>query len=81
MRNGADTTRFESGKRVSVGFAYREMLLQITRDYSGLPDVRALTLSQIFFFYDGERDELRRATRPAPPATSAARRPRKARKR
>jgi len=35
------------------------MLLQIARDYSGLPDVRSLEYHEIKFFYDGLRDELR----------------------
>lgn len=40
---------------------YTEMMLQILRDYSGLPDVRTLTVTQIRFFYDGLRPELKRA--------------------
>jgi len=43
---------------------YTEMLLQIARDYPGLPDARTLSLSEIRFFYDGVRAELRRATKP-----------------
>jgi hypothetical protein len=42
---------------------YCEMILQITRDYGGLPDVRTLTRSQIEFFYDALRPELRKYTR------------------
>lgn len=39
---------------------YRVMLLQITRDYPGLPDVRTLTTSEIEFFYSGLVPELER---------------------
>jgi len=37
---------------------YSEMLLQICRDYPGLPDARTLQASEIRFFYDGLRAEL-----------------------
>lgn len=43
---------------------YRVMLLQIARDYAGLPDPRTLTVGEIVFFYDGLRPELRKYTRP-----------------
>jgi hypothetical protein len=43
---------------------YREMLLQITCDFPGLPDVRTMTMSEIRFFYDAVRGELRRHTKP-----------------
>lgn len=43
---------------------YTEMFFQICRDYPGLPDPRTLTLSQIKFFYDGVRDELKKHTAP-----------------
>lgn len=43
---------------------YTEMLRQVCRDYAGLPDPRTLTLSEIRFFYEGLRPELRRATAP-----------------
>lgn len=42
---------------------YREMLLQICRDYPGLPDPRTLTGSQIRFFYEGLRPELLKHTK------------------
>lgn len=38
---------------------YTEMLLQICRDYPGLPDPRTLKASEIRFFYDGLRGELK----------------------
>ena len=43
---------------------YREMLLQIARDYPGLPDARTLRAREILFFYDGLRDELKKYTMP-----------------
>lgn len=39
------------------------MVLQICRDYPGLPDVRTLTDTEIRFFYDGIRKDLQRATK------------------
>lgn len=42
---------------------YTEMLLQVTRDYPGLPDVRTLKASEIRFFYEGLRAELKQSTR------------------
>ncbi len=38
--------------------AIQSALLQIARDYSGLPDIRTLSLSDILFYYDGLRAEL-----------------------
>jgi len=40
------------------------MLLQITRDYASLPDPRTLRDSEIRFWYEGLRPELRRNTKP-----------------
>lgn len=40
------------------------MLLQICRDYAGLPDSRSLTNTEIRFFYEGLRKELQQATSP-----------------
>lgn len=48
------------------GATYREMLLQICRDYPGLPDPRTLTIPEIVFFYEGLRPELQKYTRPKP---------------
>jgi hypothetical protein len=42
------------------------MLLQICRDYPGLPDPRTMTLAEIRFFYDGLRPELRETTKARP---------------
>lgn len=58
MRSGADA-RLPSGAQT-----YTEMLLQIARDYPGLPDARTLTIAEIVFFYEGLRPELKRHTRP-----------------
>ena len=43
---------------------YSEMLLQICRDYPGLPDPRTLSVREIIFFYHGVRAELESHTRP-----------------
>jgi len=43
---------------------YREMLLQICRDYRTLPDVRTLSTDEIEFFYNGIRGELEDRTKP-----------------
>lgn len=48
--------------------AYVEMLLQICRDYPGLPDPRTLTACEIRFFYDGLRSELKEYTKLKPKA-------------
>ena len=40
------------------------MLIQICRDYPGLSDPRTLTMSEIRFFYDGLRGELKEHTKP-----------------
>ncbi len=42
---------------------YGEMLLQISRDYSGLPDARTLKAHEIKFFYNGLREELKKHTK------------------
>ena len=44
---------------------YREMLLQICRDYATLPDPRTLTVEEIVFFYEGSRAGLKRHTKPS----------------
>lgn len=43
---------------------YREMLLQVCRDYPGLPDPRTLTAREIRFFYEGLRAELKDHSKP-----------------
>lgn len=42
---------------------YTEMLLQISRDYPGLPDSRYLKFREIRFFYNGLRNELKEHTK------------------
>ena len=55
----------ESGAAVhTLQVVYKEMLRQVCRDYSGLPDFRTLELSDIRFFYEGVRDELEALTKP-----------------
>jgi hypothetical protein len=43
---------------------HTEMLLHVCRDYHGIGDYRNLTASEIRFFYDGLRGELKEATKP-----------------
>lgn len=47
----------------TIGFVYTEMLLQICRDYPGLPDPRTLSMGEVRFFYDGLRRELIKHTK------------------
>lgn len=61
VRNGGDA------RLASAAATYSEMLLQIARDYPGLPDPRTLTIDEICFFYAGLRPELKRHTKPRPP--------------
>ena len=56
MRHGAEE-KLPGGNNVGA-VVYKEMLLQISRDYAGLPDARQLKISEIRFFYDGLRAEL-----------------------
>lgn len=62
VRSGGDAKIPDGGHTLCA--VYGEMLLQVTRDYSGLPDVRTLTASEIRFFYDGLRGELIEHTKP-----------------
>ena len=43
---------------------YTEMFIQITRDYSGLSNIRELKAHEIRFFYEGLRSELKAHTKP-----------------
>ena len=43
---------------------YRSMLVQVCREYNGLSDFRELTATEIRFFYNGLREELKRASMP-----------------
>jgi hypothetical protein len=45
---------------------HREMLYQIARDYQCIGNVMDMTFSEIRFWYDGLRAELRQTTKPLP---------------
>lgn len=53
-RNGKDRHTFET--------VYGEMLIQVCRDYPGIPDARTLKANEIRFFYEGLRAELKAHT-------------------
>ena len=55
------------------------MLLQVARDYPGIPDPRTLAIGEVVFFYNGLRAELKKHTKPKSPTppTKPARRPRR----
>jgi len=61
VRYGVDE-KIPKGAHTMV-VVYTEMLLQIARDYSGVPDVRSLKTSEIKFFYEGLRAELIKHTK------------------
>lgn len=44
---------------------YSAMLTQVCREYPGLPDPRTMTMTEIRFFYEGLRPELKKHTRPS----------------
>ena len=68
MRYGGEFRYPRRGDKSEPGHiaarVYGEMLLQICRDYPGLPDPRTLTAREIRFFYDGLREELKEHTQP-----------------
>jgi len=65
VRRGVNEKLRERTKNINTLYpVYSEMLLQISRDYSGLPDVRTLKLHEILFFYNGLRAELQQHTKP-----------------
>ena len=66
MRHGVDAVRDRKDgvDTHTVIAVYTEMILQVSRDYSGLPDIRTLSMTAIRFFYEGLRAELRKATKP-----------------
>lgn len=61
MREGYDYTIPDG--RHTVASVYSEMLLQICRAYKSLPPVRDMDLSEIKFFYNGYREELKYNTK------------------
>lgn len=62
IRSGAEFKHPHRGH--TANRVYTEMLLQVCRDYPGLPDPRTLTGRDIRFFYDGLRAELIAHTKP-----------------
>lgn len=60
VRHGVD--EFLTRGRHKVLAVYSEMLLQVSREYPGLPDPRTMTLGEIRFFYSGLRSDLRKLT-------------------
>lgn len=85
VRHGADEKlprdRETGEPRHTLVPVYSEMLLQICRDYAGLPDARTLTMTQIRFFYEGLRPELKKHTGPKAPAPKVPKAPRPPRRR
>jgi len=62
VRSGEDVKL--PNKQHTTHAVHSEMILQVCRDYSGLPDIRTLKAGEIRFFYEGLRSELKRGTRP-----------------
>ena len=60
IRNGNDYKIKNGHNALNV---FKEMFLQILRDYASLPDIRTLTIKEIVFFYDGLRGELKEVTK------------------
>ena len=66
MRGGSDAwlpTDLDGRPQHTLHAVYGEMLLQICSSYPGLPDARTLKISEIRFFYDGLRSDLRKSTK------------------
>ena len=61
VRDGGDV-KLPKGQHVRH-VVYGEMLAQICLDYNSLPNPRTLTCSEIAYFYDFRRAELKRLTR------------------
>jgi len=62
VRSGKDVIL--DGGRHTFFNVYREMLLQVLMDYTGLGNWRDLTYDEVEFFYEALRPSLRRATKP-----------------
>jgi hypothetical protein len=56
VRHGVDEKLTRGRHRIVA--VYSEMLLQVSREYPGLPDPRTMTLAEIRFFYEGLRYSL-----------------------
>lgn len=61
VRHGVDEYLTRGRHRIVA--VYSEMLLQVSREYSGLPDGRTMSLEEIRFFYEGLRGDLQKITR------------------
>jgi hypothetical protein len=57
-----DDRKLERGEH-RLAPVYSEMIRQVCRDYSGIPDARTLSLSEIRFFFEGIRGELKQHTK------------------
>ena len=68
MRGGGDFRFPEDIKAGCAGHTlpnvYAEMMLQIAMDFPSLPNILAMTLSDIRFWYNGLRPTLKRRTAP-----------------
>jgi len=64
VRHGSDAKLPDGCHRMVP--VHSEMLLQITRDFNGLPDVRELRACEIRYFYESLRNELREGSKPKP---------------
>lgn len=62
MRRGDDESLPKGGHIFQA--VYTEMMLQVCRDYPGIPDVRSMRAHEIRFFYEGLRAELKEHTKP-----------------
>ena len=62
VRAGADFKHPQRGH--TAHRVYRELLLQVCRDYPSIPDPRTLKGHEIVFFYEGIRSELKEHTKP-----------------
>ena len=62
VRDGVDA-KLPKGEHTFFN-VYREMLYQVARDYSSIGDVRKLKISEIVFWYEGLRSEIREFTKP-----------------
>lgn len=62
VRGGVDA-KLEKGGHTFFN-VYREMMYQVARDYSGVGDVSNMRVSEIVFWYEGLRPEIKEYTKP-----------------
>lgn len=63
VRHG-DDARLPEGEHTAA-MVYTEMMIHVARDYPGIGvDIRTLRFSEILFFYNGLRAELREYSKP-----------------